>query len=87
MVLLRSMVEMKGEENTENVLLVSLISRGDKICVEPDFLGRRLTEGLVCSFENQEGLELELQSTPGIQGKPKGKKTCSSPQEGVLGVM
>lgn len=71
MVLLRLMVEIKGEENGEKVLFVSLISKGDRTCVEPDCPGRRLTEGQVCACETGEGLKLESQPTKGIEGKPR----------------
>lgn len=32
--------------------------QSNNICVEPDFLGRRLTEDWVCASEVQEGLKL-----------------------------
>lgn len=50
----------RGSGKGKKVLFVSLLSRGDKICIEPDCLGRRLTEGQVCACDNQEGLKLEL---------------------------
>ena len=62
---------MKGEENGEKVLFVSLISKGDKISVGPDFLGRRLTEGQVCACENQEALKLGYSPLKAEKGNPK----------------
>lgn len=44
-VLLRSMVEIKGEENRDNVLLVSLISRGDTICCRARFSREKIDRG------------------------------------------
>lgn len=69
--------EMKGEENGEKILFVSLLSKGDKICVEPDCLGRRLTEGQVCACDTQDGLKLELHSTKVIEGKTQTKQNLS----------
>lgn len=86
MVLLRFTVEMKGEENGEKVSFVSLIRKGDRICVEPDCLGRRLTEGQVCACETQEGLKLDSQPTKGIEGKTQTKYNMSLSSGCLLGV-
>ena len=58
MVLLRLMKGMEEEENGERLSVCVTRKQSNKICVEPDFLGRRLTEGRVCAGEVQEGFKL-----------------------------
>lgn len=49
---------MEGEENGERFSVCATRKQSDEIWVEPDFLGRRLTEGWVCAGEVQEDFKL-----------------------------